>query len=123
MSDVELYSSITKWKTGHDMVETQSCFALNFGYNGMIPFPTLSVDVHPNLEQYGFERYYKCFYVIVGGQYVYDMENVMDVVEDVSDQFHGIRPIALFVMGKYTTEEINKLSLYTKDLTVVLYYK
>ena len=43
----------------------------------------------------------------------------MDVVEDVSDQFHGVKPNALFVMGKYTTAEINELSLYTKDLSVV----
>ena len=101
------------------MVNTQNCFALNFGYNGEIPFPTLTVDVHPNLEQYGFERYYKCFYVFVGGKYVDDMENVMDVAEEVSSKFHGVKPIALFLMGKYTTAEINELSLYTKDLTVV----
>ena len=44
----------------------------------------------------------------------------MDIVEEISSKFYGVKPIALFVMGKYTTAEINQLSLYTKDLTVVL---
>ena len=45
----------------------------------------------------------------------------MDVVEDVSAQFHGVKPIAMFVLGKYSTFEINKLSSHTKDLTVVIF--
>ena len=51
------------------------------------------------------------------------MENVMDVAEEVSSKFHGVKPIAMFVIGKYTTAEINKVSLYIKNLTVVKYIK
>ena len=124
MSDVEFYSSITKWQTGQDMVNNQNCFALNFEFNGELPFAsiTLKLDIKPNIEKYGLERYYKCFYVFVGGTYVDDLEKVINIVEDISDQFHGIRPIALFVIGKFDTSELNKFSLNIKDLTMVYFH-
>ena len=115
------YSMITKWHTGTDMINTQNCFALNFGYNGEIPFPTLNLKVtnNGNLGQYDFEQHYKCFYVFVARQYIDDLENVMEIVENVVDKFYGFRPIAMFMMGKYTTTEINKFSEQTKQLTLV----
>ena len=103
------------------MINNQNCFAVNMGFNGEIPFPTLTltVDAQENLEKYGIDRFYKCFYVFVGGKYVDDMENVVEIVEGVTGKFHGIRPKALFIMGKYGTDRINELSKQTKNLTMV----
>ena len=94
------------------MINNQNCFALNFGYNGEIPIRTVSfqIAVQQKLEHHEFEKSYKCFFVFVGGKYVETMKTVVDKVEDISKQFHGIHPIAMFVMGKFSSLEIKKLS-------------
>ena len=109
---MDLYASITKWQSGIDMVNNQNCFALNFGYNGEIPFPSISLGFNAeiSLDKYEFQKRCKCYYVFVGSSYVEDLKNVMEVVEGVSKIYHGIRPNALFIMGKYSTSEINKIS-------------
>ena len=71
----------------------------------------MEMGAQQNLNKYGFEMYYKCFYVFVGGKFVNDMDILMEFVEDISkNQFHGTRPIAMFVIGKFDTFEINKFS-------------
>ena len=118
----KLYSMITKWQSGMDMIHSQNCFGLNFGYNGEIPFPTIDLIVSTNRDyaQYNFENHYKCFYVFVGGKYVDNMEIVMNLIKDVSNHMNGVRPIAMFLFTNYSMSEINKLSIFIKDLTVVL---
>ena len=99
----DIYSSVTKWQTGVDMINNQNCLAINIGSNGEIPLPTISlpIDIRQQLDQYEFEKSYNCFFVFVGGKYVEEMKIVVDVVEDISEQFHGIKPLAVFVMGQY----------------------
>ena len=121
MDDKELYSSITKWQTGTDMINTQNCFAVNFGFSGEIPLPTISlqIDKRLQLKQYGFKNSYNCFFVFVGGRYVEDMKTIVDVVMDISDQFHGMKPITMFVMGQFDSLEINSFSSHGQDLIKV----
>ena len=103
------------------MINNQNCFAVNFGFSGEIPFPTITLtkDVQQSLEMFGFDRLYRCFYVLVGGKYADHMVNLLDVVEGVTDKFHGIKPIALFLMGKYDTDRINELSKQSRNMTMV----
>ena len=94
------------------MISNQNCFAANFGYNGEIPFPTVSIGVETkqSLENYDFESYCKCFYVFVGGKYVQDMKKVMEAVDEVTKTYHGVKPIAMFLIGKYTTDQLKQIS-------------
>ena len=103
------------------MINNQNCFAINFGYNGEIPFLTFTMtdDNEKNLEKYEFERYCKCFYVFVGGKYVQDLRHIMVQVEGVSRIFHGTKPVAMFLMGKYSTYEVNQVSTHNNDLPMV----
>ena len=119
-AEFEGYASITRWQSDVDMVNGQNCFALNFGYSGEMPFPALAVDLQTNLEDFQFERYCKCFYVFVGGEYVRDMENVVYKVGEVSKIFHGIKPTAIFLPGMYSTLELKQISFQTEDMTLVI---
>ena len=121
MTEADYYSMITRWQTGTDMINNQNCFAVNFGYNGEIPIPSFSLttDIKQNLKQFEFEKTYKCFFVFVGGKYVEEMKTIVDIVEDISEQFHGIKPIAMFVWGKFSSWKINNFSSYGQDLTKV----
>ena len=111
-------AEITKWQTGIKM----GCnLAVNFGYDGEIPFQTISLPNHynQNFDQYEFEKSYNCYFVFVGGKYVEDLKVIVDIVEDITHHFHGIKPIAMFVMGKFNSFEINNFSSHGEDLTKV----
>ena len=103
------------------MINNQNCFGANFGYNGEVPIPmiNLKIDIEHNLKQYEFGKSYKCFFVFVGGDYFENMEAIVDIVEDISEQFHGIKPVAMFVIGKFNTLQINKFSSYGQELIKV----
>ena len=102
------------------MIANQNCFAVNFGYNGEIPIPAISLQIKigQNLKQYEFENSNTCFFVFVGGKYVKDMKTIVDIVEDITKYFHGIEPVAMFVMGK-NTWEIKDFSSIGNKLTKV----
>ena len=122
MSVPEFYGYLTKWQSGDNMITHQNCFAVNFGYNGEIPFPTISIPINAQkqLDQFlNFEKDYKCYYIFVGGTYAQDMKTVMDIVEGITAQFHGMGPKAMFLLGKYSTADINKISLFINNLTMV----
>ena len=106
------------------MINNQNCFAVNFGYNGEIPIPgySISIKTRPNLKQYNFENSNTCFFVFVGGKYVKDMKTIVDIVENITQQFHGIEPIAMFVMGKFNTSGIMDFSSFGNKLTKVAYW-
>ena len=117
----DAFISATKWHTGTDYVNSQNCFGVNLGYHGEIPIPSFSlqIDIRPNLTPYELEKTHKCYFVFVGGKYVDDMKTIVDIVEDISEQFHGIKPIAMFVLGKFSSLEINNFSYHGQDLTKV----
>ena len=71
------------------------------------------------MKQFEFDKSLKCFFVYVGGTNIEDMKTIVDIVEDISEQFYGIKPIAMFVMGKVSSLEINNFSSHGQDLTKV----
>ena len=121
MDDGEFYSSITKWKTGTDVINTQNCFAVNLGFRGEIPLPTISlqIDIRQQLKHYEFEKSFNCFIVFVGGRYVEDMKIIVDIVENISEQLHGMKPSAMFVMGRFNSFEISNFSSQGQELIKV----
>ena len=121
MCEKDLYSAITKWQTGTDMIDNQNCFALNLGFNLETPIPSISIplDNRQNLKHYDFDNSYTCYFVFVGGKYIEDMKAIVDVVENITQQFHGITPIAMFVLGKLSTFKIDNLSSHGQHLTKV----
>ena len=122
MIETEFYSSITKWQTGIDMINHQNCFGINFGYNGEMPIPTinLKIDNSQDLKKYDFETSYTCYFVFVDGKHVEEMITIVDIVEYISEQFHGIKPIAMLVIGKFTTLKISEFSQIGKEITKVV---
>ena len=103
------------------MINNQNCFAVNFGYNGEIPIPAYSISIktRSNLKQYNFENSKTCFFAFVGGKYVKNMKTIVAIVENITEQFHGIEPIAMFVIGKFNTWGIKDFSSIGKKLTKV----
>ena len=103
------------------MVNNQNCFALNFGFDQEIPFPTFtfSHNMEVSLDSYGLENHYMCFFVFVGRKYIQVLEDIMKKVDNVSDKFHGLRPTAIFVLGKFETSHINSFTKHAFNETMV----
>ena len=118
----ELFITATKWLTGADYVKTQNCFGVRLGYYGEIPIPSysLQIDIRPNLIPFEYKNAYKCYFVFVGGKkYVENMKTIVDIVGDITEQFYGIKPIAMFVLGKLSSFETYNFSSHGQDLTKV----
>ena len=116
---------MTKWQTGMDLLNHQSCFAVNFGHNGEIPLEviSLSINMEPRLDYIDFDKYNKCFLVFVGDKYVESMRKVMTIVDYISKQFYGTRPLAVIINGEYDTKTVNSLSKYAthSPMVIILY--
>ena len=103
------------------MINNQNCFAANFGYNGEVSIPTISLAIiRQNMTQHELKDSYKCFFIFVGGKYVEEMKIILDRVKEITDQFHGIKPIAMFVIGKFNAFEIGSFSSHSLELTKVI---
>ena len=104
------------------MINNRNCFGVNFGYNGEIPLPTIRIpnDFSSTLKQFELGNSYKCYFVFVGGKYVENMKDIVDIVDDIAMQFNGIKPIAMFVMGKFNSFQIENFSSHGQELTKVL---
>ena len=133
----DIYSSVTKWQTGVDMINNQNCLAINIGSNGEIPLPTINLPVQDNrnVTQFGFGTSYNCYFVFIGKlkyiSYLYflcesifistqkiilgikDMSTIDTIaylVEEIVAQFEGKRPISVYLLGKHTTSDIKIVS-------------
>ena len=117
----DYYSYITKWQSGTDLINNQNCFAANFGYKGELPLPAINLPIitNENLKKHEFEGSHHCFFAFVGGNYVQDMETIVESVKVISGHLHGIKPVAMFVMGKFNSIEIEKFSFHGQEFTKV----
>ena len=106
------------------MINNQNCFVVNFGNNGEIPLTTLSfqLDIKQNLKQLNFENSNTCYFVIVSGKYVEDMKTVVDIVEEIIKHFHGVKPIAMFILGKFNTIGTIDISSFGNQLPKVVHF-
>ena len=103
--DETFYGRTLNWILGKDVLQKESCFALNFGFKGELPFPQFPMTVDTNLAlnlpkvtwyvdpktEYpgaiagpppGLHQS-KCFLVFIGGKYLHQLGKVMEKVKAV----------------------------------------
>jgi len=103
--DETFYGRTLNWILGKDVLQKESCFALNFGFKGELPFPQFPMTVDTNLAlnlpkvtwyvdpktEYpgaiagpppGLHQS-KCFLVFIGGKYLHQLGEVMEKVKAV----------------------------------------
>ena len=108
MSDIDVgfYGNTLNWLLKKDVLNKESCFALNFGYKGQLPFPQFPMNLQTYLSKnMPIVTWYvdpesrrfrgsidgpppgllqsKCFLVFIGGQYVEQLGEVMEKVKSV----------------------------------------
>ena len=75
------------------------CFSINFGHHDdQISIPQISMTPNSNTK-INFDSPSSCFIVIIGGKYLTMIGKVMDIVNSVTNDIGGNRPIAVFLMS------------------------
>ena len=111
---------MTKWQSGSDLINNGNCMAFNFGHIGELPVPSLNIKLiaSPNMKNYDFKTYYKCYLVFIEGRYVQELETVIDMIEDITNVFNGTIPASVFLMGKYNNVLSNSTLLKIRSALV-----
>ena len=62
---------------------------MNFGYKSQISFPVLKFyldsDFHLNIGTFGMNSPNKCFIVVIGGKYLEQVDEVMRMVDKITE--------------------------------------
>ena len=97
--------NILKWQQLDDVLNDKKCFILNVGYFAPLPFPDikLSSDLnslfHLNVGTLGINSPNKCSIVVIGGKYLEKVDEVMRMVDKITDDIAWM-PSAVFLMAK-----------------------
>ena len=116
--NIKFYSQVLKWKTGI-YFDIPNCNALNFGYNGEIPFP--QVDFGAILSPVFPKFFPSCLLVFVGGKYVKKPDTVVQALEVFKkSHYDGPPPAAIFIMSKLKNTDAISVFARIKTIPTVL---
>ena len=93
--------SLTSWAQGLSKADLALCTAFNFGYTGDLPMSQISLvpRTHPNMDPgtLGMRSSRGCSIVIISGKFISEIDDVMDVIKDISEDTFTM-PLAVFLM-------------------------
>ena len=107
--------NLTAWAKDLTKTDLKLCTAFNFGYTGVLAMGQVSLvtDEH-NMDMVRSAR--RCSIVIVSGKYITEIDKVMDVIQDISEDTI-MMPLAVFLMegpeSKPMTFNISSRSHYS----------
>ena len=124
--DTRFFGHTLNWLLQKDVLKKESCFALNFGYKGLLPCPQFPIILQSDLgknmpvvtwhvdpESKRFPGIIdgpppgllqsKCFLVFIGGKYVDKLDAVMEKVKSVGKAVRMGAPYAVFIMKSVNT--------------------
>ena len=107
---IDLIQNIFKWMSnGEDDLQDQRCFILNFGFKLPFPFPEVQLypnsDFHLNVGSLGLKSPSKCSIVVIGGKYVHHVDEVMRMVDKITEDIAWM-PSAVFLMAEKPGQDI-----------------
>ena len=88
--------NLTAWAKDLTETDLKLCTAFNFGYTGVLAMGQVSlVTDEQNMGVISSAR--RCSIVIVSGKYITEIDKVMDVIQDISEDTI-MMPLAVFLM-------------------------
>ena len=103
--------NLTAWAKDMTKTDLQLCTAFNFGYTGILAMSQISLvtDKHkhtpPNMDL-GVRSARRCIIVIISGKFISEIDNVMKVIQDISEDTF-MMPLAVFLMEGSESEPMN----------------
>ena len=94
---------------GVDILQDQKCFIVNFGFKNPLPFPEIKLSADPkfhlNFGSLGLNSPNKCSIVVIGGKYLEQIDEVMKMVDKITDDIVWM-PSAVFLMAEKRGQDI-----------------
>ena len=92
---------LTSWANGWTRADLSLCTAYNFGHTGDLAMSQISLvpRTHPNMDPgtLGMRSSRGCSIVIISGKFISEIDDVMDVIKDISEDTFTM-PLAVFLM-------------------------
>ena len=124
--------SLTSWAQGLSKADLALCTAFNFGYTGDLPMSQISLDTsndkHPNMDigTLGMRAARRCSIVIISGKFISDIDNVMDVIKDISEDTITMPLIVFLMEGPDSDQQSITFNISTRNhnspIVVRLFY-
>ena len=87
------------WKKSDEAFQFQHCFTLNFGYHDT-ELSIQQIALKPNTQsKIDYDSSCGCFFVIIGGKYLNMVGDVMEKVNNITNDIGGISPLAVFLIN------------------------
>lgn len=87
--------NLTAWAKDMTKTDLKLCTAFNFGYTGVLAMSQVSL-VTANMDL-GARSARRCSIVIISGKFIFEIDDVMDVIQDISEDTI-VMPLAVFLM-------------------------
>ena len=87
--------NLTAWAKDMTKTDLKLCTAFNFGYTGVLAMSQVSL-VTANMDL-GARSARRCSIVIISGKFISEIDDVMDVIQDISEDTI-VMPLAVFLM-------------------------
>ena len=101
--------NVLTWMNGKEDFHDQRCFALNFGFKRPLPFPEIKLSPDPyfhlNVGTHGSKSPSKCSIVVIGGKYLEQVDEVMKMVDKITEDIAWM-PSAVFLMAGKPGQDI-----------------
>ena len=99
--EVEFIELASYWRRGHKF-PIDDCLFYNFGYQGELPLTKLNLNLEEHLaisiNSHGMQTPTGCSIVLIAGQNVERVDEIMKKIEDISEQVEFV-PLAVFIFG------------------------
>ena len=111
------------WMKGPDL-DQQSLTVYNFGYERLLPFPSISLTpdstLRFNLQTSGMKTQSRWSTVVIGEKYLGRFEEIMTVVERIHEDTQAL-PFSIYVETEDDIKTVNISSRVTPSLVRILY--
>ena len=93
--------NLTSWASGWTRADLSLCTAYNFGFTGDLAMSQISLvtRTQPNMDPgtLGMRSSRGCSIVIISGKFMSEIDDVMDVIKDISEDTFTM-PLAVYLM-------------------------
>ena len=94
------------WKKSEKAFQFQHCFTLNFGYHDT-ELSIQQIALKPNTQsKIDYDSSSSCFFVIIGGKYLNMVGDVMEKVNNITNDVGGINSLAVFIISNSYKENL-----------------
>ena len=97
----DIYKQFLDWKMDEHSFQFDHCFCVSFSAFYVSSIPQISMTPDDSKTSLNINVPSSCFFVIIGSKNLNMIGKVMDIVNSLTNDIGGTRPMAVFLMTNY----------------------